>query len=85
MQDDYTASPADVWEACALVTPVCEFAVPVDGPWGDAQVPLPSDGCAGVGSITPPQGVNDPSLLWRVAGSTHPDDLLDVVTAVAWH
>ena len=68
-----------------MVIPVCEFAIPVDGPWSDAQVTLPSNCCAGVRSITPPQGVNDPSLLWGVAGSTHPDDLLDVVTAVAWY
>ena len=75
-------SPAHIWEASTLVIPVSEFTVPVDGPRGDAQVPFPSDCCAGIGSITAPEGINDPSLLGGVPSCTHPDDLLDVLTAV---
>ena len=74
--------PAHIWEASTLFIPVCKFAVPVDGPRGDAQVPFPSDGCAGIGSITAPEGINDPSLLGGEPSCTHPDDLLDVLTAV---
>jgi hypothetical protein len=65
-----------------LVIPVCEFAVPVDGPRGDAEIPFPSDCCAGIGSITAPEGINDPSLLGGVPRCTHEDDLLDKLTAV---
>ena len=57
-------SPAHVWEASALLIPVCELAVPVDSPGSDAQIPFPGDLGVGVGKVTPPHGVNHSSLLW---------------------
>lgn len=55
--------PADIWEALALLIPVCQLAVPVDGPGADANVPLPGDCGAGVGCLTPPCGVQNPTKL----------------------
>lgn len=78
-------APADVREASTLVTPVCELAVPVDGPRGDAQIAFPSNGSARVGGITPSSCINDPSLLRGVSSCTHPNDLLDVLTALHKH
>lgn len=75
-------SPAHIWEAGTLVIPVCEFAIPVDCPRRDAHVSFPSDCCAGIGSITASEGINDPSLLGGVPSCAHPDDLLDVLTAM---
>ena len=72
--------PANLGKASALFIPVCQFAVPVDSPRRDAQVPFPSHCRAGVG-LTAPHGVNDSALLGRITRCTRPDDLLDVVTA----
>ena len=74
-------SPADVWKACTLLVPVCQLTIPVDSPGSDAQIPFPCNLGVRVRMIAAPHGVNDTPLLRRIASCTHPDDLLDVVTA----
>ncbi len=73
--------PADIGKSSTLLIPVCEFAVPVDCPGGDAEVAFSGDCSAGVGSITASHSVNDPTLLGGVPRGTHPNDFLDVLTA----
>lgn len=81
--------PADIGKASTLLVPISQFAIPVNGPRGDAQVPFSGHRGTGVGCLAAPGCVQNPTWLSRVAGSATPNNLLDVVTAgarlvVAW-
>lgn len=55
--------PADIGKASTLLVPISQFAVPVDGPRGDAQVPFSGHRGTGVSGLAAPGCVQNPTWL----------------------